>query len=1037
MLKLVPTAGAGEGWEIARECADPRQELLRLLHEACQVEHSLMLQYLYAAFSVKPRYARLLVGPTAAGHDALLGVAIEEMFHLRDVNRILVELGGQPSLMHQDFPYEPGIYPFPMTLEPLSRASVARYVFAEAPRGALAVGNAAAEPDENFARAILELLPHEQPLNHVGSLYRTVLALFDELDGFEASETLARSRRTIEQIRLQGEHEHFAFFRELFLGTHGAFTGVVDPWGKPDAEEYPAVALPVNPSATATPPRGLAGTNVEIARLGNLTYWALLLVLDLGYRTPGRRPLAHASSVLMTDVLLPTARILAAAESGVPFDTPPTEYTPGSDAGANAASAREVLHAARRLAATLTTALGDAATSVSYMLRAAEEAVTAWKPTSRRDRRDLVAPQVLVVGSGPAGLAAGSALAQRGLVVRIVEDRTIAGGKTDSTPEGGRNKEHGVHGWWPGYRNFDRLLSDAGVDLATALRPARGGAVVTGPERFDMLHDLPFPPPSPLFVFYHFLRMSFLDLRDLLGCIPFAIHVLAFDHQRDYERYDVFSLSDLAHRLGLSSAFQKYVLRPFTLSFDYSPPDRVSASSILSALQFYVLPSQRELVPRWVNGVPWDRILDPILRSIEDKGGQVEPGRTLESVVIRDGAVVGGVLRGIDRDAAVGDEVVASMPESAVPAGTMRAVDSAAGPLLVGAIDGQVRAYLAKCTHQGGPLEWYRGEIVCQRHGGRFSGNGTVIRPPATRALTSLAVRRTGSTIEILGRSTLREIACQHIILATDVTGAKAVLGRSAGVPTELMRRMERLRTTPVVVVRLWFRPETYVPRDMETAVLPDARIADIYFHLNAIHPVYDAEGVVIEIHASDPDAAWCDRSDEEILEAVFADLRLLSRKLTRDKLRDPGAYEIRRHRSVFTFYAPCEVRNRPDADSGVQGLHLAGDWTRAHWSVWMMERAVVSGLEAANRVLEAHRLPPVSVLRPPPEGFLLRVCRRFARAARQLVWGGPPSALESSRREVKSDSRRLRTARRSRPGVPRTPRSSPRSRRSSSRTRT
>jgi hypothetical protein len=69
MLKLVKTQNPVSAAEsksspvdsrfsviIAREFADPRLEINRLIHEACEIKHSLMIQYLYAAFSVKPRH---------------------------------------------------------------------------------------------------------------------------------------------------------------------------------------------------------------------------------------------------------------------------------------------------------------------------------------------------------------------------------------------------------------------------------------------------------------------------------------------------------------------------------------------------------------------------------------------------------------------------------------------------------------------------------------------------------------------------------------------------------------------------------------------------------------------------------------------------------------------------------------------------------------------------------------------------------------------------------------------------------------------
>jgi hypothetical protein len=59
------------------------------------------------------------------------------MQHLASVNRMLVDLDAAPNLVRQDFPYEPDIYPFPLNLEPLTRESVAKYVYTEASAGAL------------------------------------------------------------------------------------------------------------------------------------------------------------------------------------------------------------------------------------------------------------------------------------------------------------------------------------------------------------------------------------------------------------------------------------------------------------------------------------------------------------------------------------------------------------------------------------------------------------------------------------------------------------------------------------------------------------------------------------------------------------------------------------------------------------------------------------------------------------------------------------------------------------------------------------
>ena len=116
---------------VKRSFDDPYLELIRLLKEGSEIEHDLMVQYLYSAYALKPEYAEIVGGP-APGSTSLMGVIIEEMQHLRGVNRLLVELGASPVLTRQDFPYETDLYPFPFELAPLSSVRLAKYTYCEA-----------------------------------------------------------------------------------------------------------------------------------------------------------------------------------------------------------------------------------------------------------------------------------------------------------------------------------------------------------------------------------------------------------------------------------------------------------------------------------------------------------------------------------------------------------------------------------------------------------------------------------------------------------------------------------------------------------------------------------------------------------------------------------------------------------------------------------------------------------------------------------------------------------------------------------------
>lgn len=102
----------------------PLDEAIFLLHTAAEVEHALMVQYLYALYSLRPEYAQW--------RGALRSTAAEEMGHLMTVQNLLLAVGGPLNFEREDFPFR-SIYPFPFELEPLSLNSLAKYTLAEKP----------------------------------------------------------------------------------------------------------------------------------------------------------------------------------------------------------------------------------------------------------------------------------------------------------------------------------------------------------------------------------------------------------------------------------------------------------------------------------------------------------------------------------------------------------------------------------------------------------------------------------------------------------------------------------------------------------------------------------------------------------------------------------------------------------------------------------------------------------------------------------------------------------------------------------------
>jgi hypothetical protein len=162
-----------------------------LLHVAAEIEHVLMVQYLYAAYSLGgdqvPAQHRALV---ACWQETILGIAKEEMGHLITVQNVLRLLGGPLNLDRNDYPWDMPFSPFTFTLEPLSRASLARYVYTESPEKWPSDVSAAEKKEiEDLA-----VQGQTMPVRQVGELYRLMIGVISDPklvpDDFFAADTL-------------------------------------------------------------------------------------------------------------------------------------------------------------------------------------------------------------------------------------------------------------------------------------------------------------------------------------------------------------------------------------------------------------------------------------------------------------------------------------------------------------------------------------------------------------------------------------------------------------------------------------------------------------------------------------------------------------------------------------------------------------------------------------------------------------------------------------------------------------------------------
>ena len=160
-----------------------KEEAVYLLRVAAQVEHGLLVQYLYAAYSIDNS------NDPDDLQDALPDIAVQEMDHLLNVQHMLMMLGEPPYFDRPNFPVsdlKAAFYPYPFLFEPLSRGSLGKYVAAESPTDVLAPVDLSKLTDAeraNLADAVADgAAAAGRKINHVGVLYAKLYWMFQADD---------------------------------------------------------------------------------------------------------------------------------------------------------------------------------------------------------------------------------------------------------------------------------------------------------------------------------------------------------------------------------------------------------------------------------------------------------------------------------------------------------------------------------------------------------------------------------------------------------------------------------------------------------------------------------------------------------------------------------------------------------------------------------------------------------------------------------------------------------------------------------------
>lgn len=288
----------------------PLEEALVLLRAGSEVEHALLVEYLYAAWSV---------GDNSVA-DTIIGIAVQEMCHFITVQNLMLFLGSMPSMNRQDQDPAPALDPFPFTLRPFSKGVLEDFLLTEMP----ALDQMTADQKAVMQPVVDSAAQQGKVVHPVGLIYAKLYWLFQENDfptqdwpaiasaGFDPGRHIAlfpgtatastfqvdplaerkwhrgqdrggvfetidsrdKALRAIFEIASQGEgvqsagdHSHFERFLDLYKGT--------------DFGALPVTNWPTDPFVSEQPSTDPAR---EANRITNASAAAVSRVLDLRYR---------------------------------------------------------------------------------------------------------------------------------------------------------------------------------------------------------------------------------------------------------------------------------------------------------------------------------------------------------------------------------------------------------------------------------------------------------------------------------------------------------------------------------------------------------------------------------------------------------------------------------------------------------------------------------------------------------------------------------------------------------------------------------
>ncbi|MCA9961623.1 MAG: FAD-dependent oxidoreductase [Anaerolineales bacterium] len=228
-------------------------------------------------------------------------------------------------------------------------------------------------------------------------------------------------------------------------------------------------------------------------------------------------------------------------------------------------------------------------------------------------------------------------------------------------------------------------------------------------------------------------------------------------------------------------------------------------------------------------------------------------------------------------------------------------------------------------------------------------------------------------------------LTAKHVILAADVTGTAQILANSPDLAAQT-HDLHWPQGRETAVIRLWFTRAPHPRASAAAGLFTGDFMIDNFFWLHRLQTTYQqwheqTGGSAIEVHIygpgnllQQPDAALLAQAINDV-QAVFPELRghLLHQHLQRNSV-------------PHTLFSIGAAGQHLTVQTAWPGLYCSGDWVYHPAPAFFLERAALTGLEAANAILETENLSPFPAVNyPPPEPFAGFVEKLMLRGRKKL----------------------------------------------------